>query len=453
MTTIENFDQFVDMLDKREGTTIYCPKLHSKTKNYTWQIIFYVEIISIQKSIDFLEFDNILHAVIPKNSVFKYYILYGIDNIVKTNTYEITSGKNIGRKNETTLLEQGLKELFSLYTKKLKTYSLVPFTGVTIVKTIQELYNKNHTLYVYSMNLSKYKDSFNEFPVLCQRKLNGIMAILVYYNQEIFSMYTRQLKPLNDSVKHIKEEFIQYINIPNVYFTGELYIHGLPLQNIISIARTDKVNNKIEFHIVDYFIIGDNVTAMERQNKLSLYKMEYENKLKYIKFVESEIANNTSDIERLQTKYLKENYEGLVLRLVDKPYEYGIDRPVRSKYILKYKKIYEGEFPLIDYTSDKNSAIIFVCAQSNELNSVPLHNRLTFNVVPNWQIEQRKIAFNKMTTRIFEKEYYGHMVRIYYNDISNDNIPLQAKMEIFIELKLYDLLFDDTQYSRKKTNN
>lgn len=435
-------EAFIDSLDKREGTIIKCPTLYSKANTtYTWRIEF--KITHNNKEYDFSEFDNILNAEakIPKSAIFTYYIIYGQDK-KRIDTREVLSGKNIGKKNETTLLEQGLKDIYSLYTKKLMTYKNNKEDNSAKIINITTLYKINKSLMVYGMNLYKYEPKYvKTFPVLIQPKLNGLMCMLIYTDiTNNCLMYSRQLKVFNDSVAHIKKEYINIINVKNVYFVGELYIHGLPLQDIISFARTNKCNDRLTYNIFDYFIIGDKVSALDRQNKITYYSEIFNNKLHYIKFIVSELANNHNDIDAIQKKYIKDGYEGAVLRIPEAPYEYGIDKPARSRVILKYKTIFEDEFPLVGYTSDTYDGIVFICGQSNKLNNAPLDNRLHFNVVPNWTTENRKVALKKMNDKLFAKKYYGHMVKVYYNDISKDGIPLQAKMEIFVEQHLYDML-------------
>ena len=49
-------------------------------------------------------------------------------------------------------------------------------------------------------------------------------------------------------------------------FDGELYLHGVPLQEIGSMVKRDDPNNKLEYHIYDIAI--PNLTFTQRRNLL-----------------------------------------------------------------------------------------------------------------------------------------------------------------------------------------
>lgn len=435
---MNTFEDFVDSFDKRDRIKIQCPILYSRTKDYTWEVSFCIA-TNNGKEFNFDGIENIIYANIPDGSIFRYYITYGQENKVIT-VREVLSGKNIGKKNETSLLIQGLKDIYSLYKKKLETYSLEKASNVKIT-SIDDLYKNRKNVMVYGMNMYKYEGKISKFPVIVQPKLNGMFCCIVWHKlSNICITYTRQLKELVNSTSHIKEEFKRNIGIHDTYFTGELYIPGKNLQDIISIARSDKADANItnsttlQLHIFDYFIIGDTTNAEDRQTRLR----EIVHDGPFIKLVESVYANSLAEIDKLKNKFINRGEEGAVIRLPNKVYEYGINRPIRSRSILKYKNLYEGVFPLVGYNNDAYDGIIFICAQSKELNSSSLNERLTFSVVPNWPTDIRRLAYKRMTDDLFRKKYYGHMVNIYYNDLSKDKIPLQGKMEIFVEQDLYD---------------
>lgn len=429
-------NEFVDTLTVKHFPYVECPILYRKNKNaYTWQVKFIMK--CNDKYFDFTQFTDVTSAMPPLGYILIYSVEYGMDK-KNTNITEVTSGKNIGKKNETSVLIQGLHDIKSLYDKKLSSgYSLNKSNGDAI-NSIDELFNKNNNVFVYGMNLYNYTDVKPGFPLIAQRKYNGLSATLILYHNKCI-MYSRQHKLFDKSVVHIINEFKNKINISNVYFIGELYTHGLDLQSIMSLSRKNVPNDKLEFVICDYYEIGVKTTANDRMNTLNKYITDYNN-LKYIKFAPTQLIINKSELNTLMNESIKDGYEGLVLRIPDKYYEYNITNPIRSKSILKYKKIYEDNFPLISYTVDKYGGIVFICAQSSQHNNDALSNRKTFNVVPNWTTNNRIIAYNNMSQSMFDSKFYGHLVKVYYNDLSKDKIPLQAKMEIFVEENLFELL-------------
>ena len=100
---------------------------------------------------------------------------------------------------------------------------------------------------------------------------------------------------------------------------------------------------------------------------------------------------------------------------------------IRSKYVLKRKKVFTDEFELVDFTNgikgrDKD-AIIWICKTTTT-------NKL-FNVTPkNTTYEERYALYKesiKNNKNGFNTKFKGRMLTIEYEDLSSDMIPLRAK--------------------------
>lgn len=406
-----------------------------KRPTYTWQIY----LSNNNNAITATYYENP-----PKKGSITYYIEYG-ETKKQVHSHIVRHGKNIGKLNETNYFKQAISDIFSLYVKKInKGYVLYTTAPVTRSKSIASLIKNNSSLMVYPMNLHRLHFNIKKltFPILCQRKYNGVLCVLIQYKNTVY-MYSRNKKWFGKSVDHIKHDFETHVGVPNTYFVGELYIEHTNLQDIISIVQNkSKQSNVLNFYIFDWFVFGDTTTpAVDRDRYIQELHSLTKKKSQYIHFVVSDIAHNLNEIYKLESEYVHEGYEGIVVRLMDKPYQYDELRAIRSYYIFKDKKVYEDNFPVVDYLADKKGNVMFVCAQSDELNSdTVIANRKTFKVVPNWRTDIRhKVYLALRYKHLFDKLYLKKAL-VYYNGISKDNIPLQAKLEIFVDDKIQRLI-------------
>jgi ATP-dependent DNA ligase len=359
----------------------------------------------------------------------------------KTQNYKVTrsiptyvsKGKNLGKKNETNVFTQSLIQARSKYLKKM-----------------QESAIHNNTMRVFPVSVHKYEDSPKDitkhikYPVAVQRKLDG-GRIVMHWDMEKSTpvMYTRKLKDISSNTHIIDEAKIMY-KIINKYYTGayldgEIYKHGISLQQISGNMRQENKTNDLllEYHVFDVFFPFDNnkskLSFKERSvilKKIFKYVVESGTKLKYFINVETLIANDKHEETKLYNQFLKEKYEGSIVKNLDAVYEFGKDKEIRSYQMRKRKPRYSAEYEIIGWTEgtkgkDKNAIIwILKTKLDRDKNLQPV----VFTATPvNMNYKERYDIFNRMTHKIFDTEYKGKMMTVEYDDISNDGVPLRAK--------------------------
>jgi len=242
------------------------------------------------------------------------------------------TAKNIGRANETTPEQQAIIECEALYTKKLER------DGYT-----EELDAPNATIRpMLALDYNLTKRSLRCEKLFISPKMDGVRAIwrpdLNKFQSRKGTLYDLPL--LEKRFKGIHHTF-----------DGELYIHGLPLNQIVSAVKKTNANTPL----LD-FIIFD---IVERNNKFSnryrLYKaVAQKNNLTWLE--QTVIANKPDVIEARLKDYIKEGYEGIMLR-TDGFYETG----KRSQHLRKYKKFKENEFQIIGIKPDRMGQAIMIC--------------------------------------------------------------------------------------------
>lgn len=159
---------------------------------------------------------------------------------------EIKTGKNLGKKNETTPWEQAHLELKSLIKKQ---------KDAGYVDSLEELNKRQIILPMLANQWEKMSHYISE-PFVVQPKLDGV-RMLVGRHQGQFLMLSRTGKPVHH-MGHIAKE-LEWI--PEGFFLdGESYNHDITFEEITGMCRTsldssasERPLHLIQFHVFDVF--------------------------------------------------------------------------------------------------------------------------------------------------------------------------------------------------------
>jgi len=313
---------------------------------------------------------------------------------------KVTKGKNIGRKNETTPQQQAEKELISKWNLMFaKGYK----DKMTYVDSSTNNTFKDKS--IMPMLLNKYKPKKDNFKSgYIQFKKDGCRCIAEKHNG-VIRLKSREGKIFN--IPHILESITKMMNTQlDQVFDGELYLHGVPLQEIGSMVKRNDPNNKLEYHIYDIAI--PNLTFTQRRNLLlALDVTKFPNiVIDYGKTVKKE-----KDVILFHKKALDMGYEGSVFCDPNSKYGFGF----RTSGKTKLKPRVTDEFECIDHYWNKGKMkkqSTLICRTKEGK---------VFHVKLKGTSEQReKWASN------FETDVKGKMITVEYRKLSNDKKPLEA---------------------------
>jgi len=370
----------------------------------------------------------------------------------KTPTY-ISSGKNLGKKNQTNVFTQALRDALSEYNKYLKKNSTIELkphlikdnktdnAGVksddksndkTDDKTNDKSNDKtddkniqvNKILYppMLATPLSK-KIDFTK-PTYIQRKYNGIRAIATFDDkQNKVILYSRGLGIYPETNLH-KELYDVLKPNPNIYIDGEIYTHGMALQDISGKARGDETDKVLNYYVFDLFEIVDG----KLQNRLfseryALLKSIFSSfiSLKNIHIVETYEVKSEEDVQKYYKQFLLENYEGAIVRL-NTPYEFSY-KSRHTQNLLKLKQLLDNEFVLTGISEGVAGK-----AKGAMLLEFETENGKKFTVTPKGTLEYRKQLYEKLKNT-FDAKFKGRKMRVHYEELSKDGVPLRARIE------------------------
>lgn len=410
------------------------PKLFSKTnksKNIRFWFIYAIlkqKKKELEIDINLIDIENFKEFNIRNiNLSIHIYTEYGVvdGKLTQTTPTILEIGKNLDKKNETTIITQALIQMRSLYLKKMKTGYVLDLDEVKL----------NNVINIYPMALHDFKkfESHIEYPCYVQPKLDGI-RITGSYNKETdkVTLLSRRLHDIY-GFENIKDEIKLLLkNNSDLIVDGEFYNHGMNLQKISGIVRQQDINHEdklnLQFYIFDCIDLKNELTFQERIEKLYVLFNESPN-LKYLVLTETILVDNEEEADDLYNKFISEKYEGIVYKNAIAKYEYSEIKEVRSYNFLKRKNAFSDEYEIIDYESGIKGkdvgAIVFI---------MKTKDGKEFKSVPNLPINERKEMY-KLAKKDFDKLYKGKFATIKYDDLSESGVPLRAK---FITIRDYE---------------
>lgn len=291
----------------------------------------------------------------------------------------VKTGKNLGKKNETNVLTQVLRDALSKYNSKLK-------KGTQKKQTSS--FNMPPPMLVAKLDNSikaTIKDNDFENGITVQRKFNGVRAVSYYDTKsEKIVIYSRTGREYL-GLKNIKSDLLPILSkskYSSIYLDGELYIHGKSLRQISGQARKEEDNNNLQYIIYDCFNPNDlSIKSIDRQNIID----EIVEKIgeSHVKRAENFKVKNRQDMFNLAARFVKEKYEGAIARKDNEVYEYGKNN-YHSSNLVKIKQIFDAEFKVVGFAEGIKGkdvgALIWICEVDKE--HIKILDDITFNVVP-----------------------------------------------------------------------
>jgi len=298
--------------------------------------------------------------VADETGVARISILSGLmDGKKVSQVTEITEGKNQGRANETSYLEQAILEAKSKVAAQVKdgyveSLADIKDSGIKGSGTYQVMLAKPYDPVMKqsgSKDLKGYK--LLGKTVCTQRKYDGVRR-LTKINQDGVWMYTRS-GDLSTTLPHIEDAL--HAAYKELGFTDDLWVDGEAYSHVISFNKVNGISRKgiktaedhynrsmIEYHVYDAFVDGQQDSPFhERFNKI--VKVFATAAADCIKLVETKFINNVDAdaLKSLHDEYVQDGYEGLIIRDPHGKYEHK-----RSPSLLKYKAFEDANFLVLD---------------------------------------------------------------------------------------------------------
>ena len=315
---------------------------------------------------------------------------------------KITGGKNVGRMNETFVRDQAIAEAKAFHKKKLDVnYSTSPDTDAP----------QAHLLPMLAESFAECGHHL-KYPCLGQNKLNGVRCMAKRTGNQI-DFTSRKGKSYNSTLGHLVPNLLAIMQDGEI-FDGEIYIHGLPLQTIVSYVKKLRPESKLlKYYVYD---IGDATKTFEKRYATYSSVIPENDKIIAVQCV---TINSPDDIQFAHDGFVEEGYEGLILRNKLGLYQFNL---IRSKDLIKFKRFEDKEFTIIGgktaVTGRYEGGCVFRCR---------CENGEEFDVAPRGSMERRrkyyqdlpKLINKELTVRFIGRSLAGipqHVVGIVVRD-------------------------------------
>jgi DNA ligase-1 len=362
----------------------------------------------------------------PKGGVGAITTTHGyVGGKLQENTRLVTVGKNLGKKNETTPVQQAVNEAQSDWKKKTEaggmtekkpTEEAAAGAGKAAdsdkesVKSAKPSAEKNakaaadaggvpHPMLAHDYN-KRGKDI--KFPCYAQRKLDGVRCLAIS-SSGLFSR-TGKAFPHMD---HIRAEIN---SLPKgTILDGELYSDSLNFQEIVGLVKKETLKPEdapkmLKIYLCVYDTVQDGTNEERNAYLKNLFKTH---KFKALKLLPTDIANNLDDVKKLHAEYVADGYEGLILRNKAGLYKVGH----RSADLQKYKEFKDDEYKIVGFKEGdgiEKGCVIWVCETKD---------KKPFSVRPRGTHEDRAEAFKSASKQL------GKKLTVRFQELTEDGIP------------------------------
>lgn len=323
-----------------------------------------------------------------------------VDGKKQINEKVISEGKNIGKKNATTPLQQATNEAQSAWTKKRES----GYSPVDGLEESKESKSKGIDEEVPSPMLAHdylKRGKSISFPCFVQRKFDGTRCLSIP-GKGLFSRNRKKYPHL----QHIVDE----LNSLPFILDGELYSDTLTFQEIVGIVKRETLKKgDAEKQLQIKFYVYDMVNSMPYEQRYTNLQLVFKKKFKYIEFVKTDLCESEEKMKELHAQYVAEGYEGIMLRN-----KQGLYKNDRSVDLQKYKEFQDGEYEIVDFKEGEGletGCVVWVCKlDGNTSNKV-------FNCRPRGTREERAELYKN------GKKYVGKKLTVRFQELTDDKVP------------------------------
>ena len=325
---------------------------------------------------------------------------------------DITTGKNIGRSNETTPFEQAVKDVESKMNKKMDSGYCEDRDNIKIP-----------VLPMLAQKWTERKHNI-KYPCIVQPKIDGVRMtcrLNKYGHVEMFTRKGKQFTPMGKMKKELqniikslhfkRNSSLRPSSWDTLYLDGELTSNELTFQQLAGIVRNSKSTeeqlDKVYYTVFDCFDTKrPNWTFGQRWELITsnwdLLNTDYTDVMYY-----EEVDKESQIITFHHQVSLKDGFEGTIIRNIDSYYQLNH----RSADLLKFKDFLDDEYEIVGYTegtgTDKG-CVIWECKTDNDQR---------FSVRPRGTVLERQGYFQN------GDDWIGSKLTVRYQELTDDGIP------------------------------
>ncbi len=393
-----------------------------------------------------------------------------IDGKQQTAYRDYNTGKNIGRSNETTPLDQCISETRRKWTdkKEKEAYSETKpadcgegYGDISggmcgdvgdgddggdddgggaaadagpFLPMLAQTFNPADATTAAAAGTGSRKKKVITFPCFVQPKLDGLRCVSYATHGGVVALQSRT-GAFFTGLPAIAAALRPYLSQhPNIVIDGELYTDQMPFEELAGLIKKKKITDddverlkKVKYHVYDIYDrtlpdmpyserLGVLAAAVRRCGCVAndthaaaggrILRSDTE-AATVVVLVRTEKVAVLAEFRRLFAEFVEAGYEGIMLRNAAGVYRANY----RSNDLQKYKEFMEDEYRIIDFTQGEGrdaGAVIWVCETADGK---------VFTVRPRGTIQQRHAWFND------GESYIGKNLTVVYQELTEDGKP------------------------------
>ncbi len=266
----------------------------------------------------------------------KYTVVHGVKGGQMQTKSTLAKPKNAGRANATTAERQAELEAQAKWTEQLQRNGYKEWDRLGDVPAYLEP--------MLALDATKVGHRVDWARAVAQPKLNGVRCL---WRPDLKKLQSRK-GTFYEAPEHVIEQ-LQHVEVP---FDGELYIHGVPLNEILGASRKwNPLTDQLEFHVFDLAAEGAGFLTRECTLRSEFINKDLE-RAAHLRLVGHRSLTKDS-LDAVHNEWVQDGYEGLMIRHADGLYVAG-----RSPDLFKYKKFLEEDFMIVAVHEDKDGGAV-----------------------------------------------------------------------------------------------
>lgn len=273
--------------------------------------------------------------------------------------------------------------------------------------TVEEAQTQVKLLPMLAHPFAKRKHNIT-YPAIVQRKFDGVRCLAKLNADGSVDLMSRKGKAF-PHLNHIRNDVANNSN-STVVLDGELYSDTLTFQELVGLVRrvtlkegNDEQMLEVSLRVYDCINLNSEPDFEDRYKTITEITREAE----YLDLVENVNVNGESEIHEAQARFVREGYEGAMVRNHLGAYAIG----KRSANLQKVKTFLDDEFEIVGFseaTGNDAGTVIWVCKTSSDLE---------FSVRPRGTREEKRVYFNNGS------DYIGQFLTVRYQELTDDGVP------------------------------
>jgi DNA ligase-1 len=347
---------------------------------------------------------------------------YGYEGgLVQTEEKDVTEGKNIGKKNETSALQQAIQDARTKWTKKKAAGYEEVVTGNSsssaaatvatnsIASSRTTVIDTEVPMPMLAHKLSE-KEKHVKYPCFAQPKYDGTRSVGLCGLKEGGCLFSRQRK----AYPHLEHIQVVLRKLPKgIVLDGELYTTKHNFQKIVGLVKQKTIkeedrekHNDIQLHVYD--IVDPEKTFEERYAVLEKLFKDYASVIgSVLQLCPTVRITKKEELKPKHDEYVAAGFEGLMIRNPKGLYAVG----QRSADLLKMKEFEDDEYEVVDFYEGEGreaGCVMWRCKTKD--------GKL-FGCRPEGTHEERAALLRRGPS------FIGKMLTVRFQELTGDGVP------------------------------